>query len=382
VRAAFGSFYETINADIIQNTSQPFSYTFTINTPFSLADPLRGQAQPPLFVNFTNPLFVGTQQVFNADPGLRTPYVEQLNLNVQRQIFKDLTLQVGYMGKLGHKLLMGWSPNPALFSPTATAANVDSRRILQPFGNNSEMSSRANSNYHALQVQINRRFSRGFSLQGAYTFSRSLDIASNFSLGAAVPNVFNLHTQYSLSDFEAVHIGSVSALWELPRLETQKALLRGVLGGWQVNGLLALRSGLPVNILSGSDRALSGTPSQRPDVNHDPVLPGGRARGDEVLRWFDRTAFTLPAAGAYGDTGRNGLYGPGSAATNPALFKNVPLPFREGLRLQFRTELFNIFNQVNLSNPNATLSAGANMGRITSTSSEARVIQFALKVIF
>jgi hypothetical protein len=333
-------------------------------------------------VNFTNPLFVGTQQVFNADPGLRTPYVEQLNLNVQRQIFKDLTLQVGYMGKLGHKLLMGWSPNPALFSPTATAGNVDSRRILQPFGNNSEISSRANSNYHALQVQINRRFSRGFSLQGAYTFSRSLDIASNFSLGAAVPNVFNLHTQYSLSDFEAVHIGSVSALWELPRLETQNALLRGVFGGWQVNGLLTLRSGLPVNILSGSDRALSGTPSQRPDVNHDPVLPGGRARGDEVLRWFDRTAFTLPAAGAYGDTGRNGLYGPGSAATNLALFKNVPLPFREGLRLQFRTELFNIFNQVNLSNPNATLSAGANMGRITSTSSEARVIQFALKVIF
>jgi len=98
VRAAFGSFYETINADIIQNTSQPFNDTFTINTPFSLADPLRGQAQPPLFVNFTNPLFVGTQQVFNADPGLRTPYVEQLNLNVQRQIFKDLTLQVGYMG--------------------------------------------------------------------------------------------------------------------------------------------------------------------------------------------------------------------------------------------------------------------------------------------
>ena len=96
VRAAFGIFYETINADIIQNTSQPFNYTFTINTPFSLADPLRGQAQPPLFVNFTNPLFVGTQQVFNADPGLRTPYVEQFNLNVQRQIFKDLTLQVGY----------------------------------------------------------------------------------------------------------------------------------------------------------------------------------------------------------------------------------------------------------------------------------------------
>lgn len=381
VRGAYGIFYETINADIIQNTSQPFNYTFTINAPFSLTDPLRNQAPLPLFVNFKNPLFVGTQQIFYVDPGLRTPYVQQFNLNVQRQVLKDLTVQVGYVGKLGRKLLMGYSPNPALYTPTATAANIDSRRILQPYGNNSEISSRANSNYNGLQVQADKRISHGFSLQGAYTYSRSLDIASGFALGAVVPNVFNLHSQYSLSDFQAEHIGSFSWLWELPRAQTKNRLVQTVVNGWQVNGLLALRSGLPFNLLLGSDRALSGTPSQRPDVVGDPIFHGSRTRGQEIQQWFNRTAFALPAVGTYGNAGRNALIGPASATTNLALFKDFPVPLRERMRLQFRSEFFNLFNQVNLSNPNATLSSGANMGRITSAA-EARVIQFALKLIF
>jgi hypothetical protein len=381
VRGAFGIFYETINADIIQNTAQPFNYTFTIQAPFSLADPLRGQAPLPLFINFKNPLFVGTQQVFNADPGLRAPYVEQFNLNVQHQLVKDLTVQVGYVGKLGRKLLMGWSSNPALFSASATTANIDQRRILQPYGNNSEISSRANSSYNGLQVQVNKRFGRGFSLQGAYTFSRSLDIASAFSLGAAVPNVFDFHTQYALSDFQAKHIGSFSWLWELPKAGVKNPLIRGVVNGWQMNGLVSARTGLPLNLLLGSDRALSGTPNQRPDVLRNPVLPSDRARGDRISQWFDRTAFAMPALGAYGNTGRNALLGPNSVNTNLALFKNFPLPVREGMHLQFRSEFFNALNAVNLNSPNTTLSALANMGRITGAA-EARVIQFALKLVF
>jgi hypothetical protein len=268
-----------------------------------------------------------------------------------------------------------------LYNSTATPSNVDQRRILPPFGNNSEISSRANSNYNGLQVEVNKRFSRGFSLQGAYTYSRALDIASGFSLGAVVPNVFDLRTQYALSDFQAKHIGSVSWLWELPRAPLHNVFARGVVNGWQVNGLVALRTGLPVNILLGSDRALSGTPNQRPDVLRTPVLSSDRPRGERVLQWFDRTAFALPALGTYGNTGRNAVIGPPSKVTNFALFKNFPVPLREGMRLQFRSEFFNLFNTVNLSNPNATLSSGVNMGRITSAA-DARVIQFALKVVF
>ena len=111
------------------------------------------------------------------------------------------------------------------------------------------------------------------------------------------------------------------------------------------------------------------------------VVSSDRPRGDTILQWFDRNAFATPALGAYGNTGRNSILGPNSVNTNLALFKNFPIPVREGMHLQFRSEFFNAFNQVNLSNPNVTMSAGANMGRITAAA-EARVIQFALKLVF
>jgi outer membrane receptor protein involved in Fe transport len=380
VRGAYGIFYETVNSDIIQNTSQPYRYTYTINQPNSLVNPLLGQPPIPLALNVKNPIFIGLQQIFYPDPALRTPYVQDFNLNVQHEVVKDLVVQVGYFGKLGRKLLIGISPNPAIFAPGATLANEDSRRLLQPgFGNNSEISSEAVSSYNALQVEFNKRFSHNFSVQGAYTFARSLDDASAFSLGAAVPNVFNLHSQWSLSDFYSKHIASFSWIWDLPRMSGYHPILRSVAGGWQLNGLVSLRSGTPFNLLTGADNALSGTSNQRPNVIGDPNLAGGRSRGSEILAWFNRAAFATPSPGAYGSAGRNALIGPPAATTNVGLFKTFQLPWRESLRLQFRSEFFNLFNSVNLSNPNASVSAGAQMGRITSAA-DARVIQFALKL--
>jgi len=381
VRGAYGFFYETINADVIQNTIQPYRYSFTINQPYSLVDPLRGQAAIPLVVNLKDPVFTGTPELFYPDSGMRTPYVQHFNLNVQREIVRDLAIQVGYVGKIGRKLLMGLSSNPAIYGPGATAGNINQRRLLKGFGNNSVISSEANSSYNALQVEVNKRFSHGFSLQGAYTFSRSLDQASNNALGAAVPNVFNLRTQWALSDFYAKHIAAGSWIWDLPKLTGQHPLLRSAAGGWQVNGLVSMRTGVPVNITSGADIALSGTPNQRPDVAGNPKLPGDRSRNDKILAWFDRNAFAQPVSGTLGNAGRNVLLGPPSVNTNLGAFKNFALPGREGLRLQFRSEFFNVFNSVNLGNPTSALSAGTRMGRITSAA-DGRVIQFALKALF
>jgi len=382
IRGAYGIFYETVNSDIIQNTGQPYRYTFTINQPVSFVDPLAGQPPIPLVLNLKNPVFTGLQQLFYADSTLRSPYVQNFNLNLQREVVHNLAVQVGYFGKLGRKLLMGRSSNPGIFGPGATLANLDSRRLLEPgFGNNSVISSEANSSYNSLQVQVNKRFGHGFEASGAYTFSRSLDQASAFSLGAAVPNVFNLHTQWGLSDFYAKHIASFSWVWHLPSLRGQTAALRGIAGGWQLNGLVSLRSGTPVNIVTGADNALSGTPNQRPNVNGNPVLSKDRPRSALIQAWYDRTVFSAPAPGTYGNVGRNALIGPSSATTNLAIFKSFHIPGREAFRLQFRSEFFNIFNSVNLSNPNNSLASGVQMGRITSSDS-ARVIQFALKFLF
>jgi len=381
VRGAYGLFFETINSDIIQNTGQPYRYTFTIQSPFGLSDPLRGQPAIPLTVNTQNPQFIGLQEIFFPDPGLRTPYVQHFNLNVQREVAKDVAVQIAYVGKLGRKLLMGVSANPALFGPGATLANLNQRRLLPAFGNNSKISSQANSTYHALQVEVNKRLSRGLTFQGAYTWSRSIDMASGIALGAAVPNVFDLATQFGLSDFHAKHIGSFSWIWDLPALRSAAAPLRAVAGGWQLNGLYAARSGRPINIVAGRDVALSGTPNQRPNVVGEHRLADERPRGEKIAAWFNRSAFALAANGALGNVGRNVLLGPPSAEMNLGVYKHIDLPGREGLRLQFRSEFFNVFNNVNLGNPNTSVGGGAAMGRITSAG-QARVIQFALKLLF
>jgi hypothetical protein len=312
---------------------------------------------------------------------MRTPYVQHLNATIQHEVIRDLAVQVGYVGKIGNKQLMSVASNPAVYRTGASLNNLDQRRIMPGYGNMIRITSQANSRYHALQLEVNKRYSRNFSLKGAYAFARSIDMHSGAAIGASTPNVFDLSTQIGLSDFYAKHIASFSWMWDLPKLAAAVAPARAVLGGWQLNGLVAARSGQPINILSGRDVALSGTNNQRPDVVGDHRLPGNRDEGDKILRWFDRNAFAFPAPGSYGNVGRNALIGPSSFNTNLGLFKNFRLPAREGLTLQFRSEFFSVFNNPNLGSPNAQLTAGERMGRITSAGG-ARVIQFALKLLF
>ena len=378
VRGGYGIFYDTINADVIQNSSQPYRYSFTFQTPVSLTQPLLGQPEIPLTVNLTNPEFVGTQELFYPDATMRTPYVQHISLNVQHEVARDLVVQVGYMGKVGRKLLMGLAANPAVYRPGATAGNINQRRLLPGFGNNTVISSLANSSYNALQVEVNKRFSQSFSFQMAYTFSRSIDMESSISVAGGTPNVFDLSTQFGLSDFHAAHIGSFSWLWDLPQLRSQPAALRAIAGGWQVNGLVTLRSGFPVNVTSGRDVVLSGTPGQRPNVIGEHRLSDDRTTGEKALAWFDAAAFVRPPAGVYGNVGRNALIGPPASTANLAVFKTFALA-GERTKLQFRSEFFNAFNHVNLGRPNGTF--GSRMGRIT-TAADARVIQFALKLLF
>jgi len=141
------------------------------------------------------------------------------------------------------------------------------------------------------------------------------------------------------------------------------------------------RTGLPLSIVAGRDVALSGTPNQRPNVVGEHRLSSDRPRGEKILAWLTALPSAVPAAGTYGNVGRNALTGPGASNTNLGRFKNIALPWREGFNLQFRSEFFNVFNHVNLGNPNTQLTAGDRMGCITSAG-EARVIQFALKALF
>ena len=381
VRGGFGFFYDLISANIIQNFSQPFRYSYTYNTPYSLSDPLRGQAPLPLTTNMSNPQFFGLPAMTFPDPGLRTPYVEQLNLSVQREVLRNTVLEAAYVGKFGHKLPYCNEVNPAIYTRGATLSTLNNYRVIPGWGSLASMQTSANSNYHALQVQGSKRFANHFSLQGAYTFSKAIDQNSSTSGESPIaPNPYNVRAERGLATFNAKHIASLSWIVDLPSLRGQPLALRLAAGGWQWNGLLHLRTGLPLNpTLGSSDVALSGTGNQRPNVVGEWRIEGDRTRAEKIARYFNPAAFATPATGTFGNAGRDIIIGTGSATANVGLFKNFPLPLREGMKIQFRSEFFNVLNRVNLSNPNTTL--GSSMGRITSAGSP-RVLQFALKLLF
>ncbi len=387
IRGGFGVFYDAITANIIQNGTQPFRYSYTINAPYSLSDPLRGYGTIPATLNLKNPVFTlnPPPQLTFPSPTMRTPYTMQYNVTVQRQFFGNTVLEAAYVGKLGRKLLDDISANPAIYAPGATVANENSRVIYPGFGNLTTMGTFANSEYNALQVRVVKRYSRSFTLQGTYSYSKSLD---DFSGGtgasvtdtAATPNPFDLHSMWGPSDFYSKHIASVAGIWDMPKLLRQNAFIRETAGGWNLAVRFTAHSGLPINVVTGADNALSGTPQQRPNVIGDPNLGTNRPLAEQLAQWFNPAVFVAPAPGTYGDLGRNALIGPGMQTTNAALLKNFPFSHREGVYFQFRAEAFSVFNTPIFKNPGNTM--GSSLGKITSTSGGDRHLQLALKLIF
>jgi hypothetical protein len=382
IRGGFGVFYDAITANIIQNGTQPFRYSYGINAPYSLTDPLRGLPSLPSGVNLANPAFstVPPPGLTFPSPTMRTPYTFQYNLTVQRQVLRDTVVEVAYVGKLGRKLLTDIGTNPAVFAPGATVANEDARRVYKGFGSLNTMGTFANSEYNALQFRANKRYARHLMVQGTYTFSKAMDnSSSNVSDTASIPNPFNLKGEWGLADFYARHIASIAGTYELPKLANHNIFLREGAGGWNLSGRFTARSGQPINVVTGADNALTGTPQQRPNVNGDPLLSGSRTKAEQIAQWFNPAVFSLPAAGAFGNLGRNALIGPGQQSTNVAVLKNFPIAGRERMYLQFRTEAFSATNTPIFKNPTNTY--GSSLGKITSASGD-RHLQFALKLVF
>jgi hypothetical protein len=266
------------------------------------------------------------------------------------------------------------------------------------------------SNYNALQVKVEHRFSSGFFILGSYTFSRAIDNGSTTTQGdlangsnSEPQNAFNLQAERGPSDNNATHRFVLSYVYDLPFGNGKKYLgdaSRGwdaVVGGWQLNGITVVQSGLPFSpLISSGDAAINAGPAGavRPDIVGDPNEPGPVAANPTCdapsqihtsAAWFNRCAFVTPV-NAFGDAGRNSLIGPGFVNFNFSIFKNFSIT--ERWKLQFRTEIFNIFNHTNLGlpNPNTDLTGG---GQITSTVNQAqftaqtsRLVQFALKLTF
>jgi hypothetical protein len=273
------------------------------------------------------------------------------------------------------KILAAKQLNPAVYSPGATPATTNARRLFAGLGDVEIATPYQSSNFHSLQVNVTSRSSRGLMLLGTYVWSKTIDNGSSTVEGNTswTRDSNNTGLDRGPADFDVRHKANISFIYDLPAVQGH-SILNALLDDWQVNGIFTVSSGLPFTVRSGTDRSLTGIGQDAADLAGDPTRPAGA----DVTQWFNAQAFVQAALGTFGNVGRNSLRGPGYSSLDLALFRNIPLP---RVRLQFRAEAFNALNHTNFSNPNATVTAGANFGRILSAA-DPRVIQFGLKVLF
>ncbi len=322
---------------------------------------------------------------------LRTPYMQHWNANVQRQLGRSRILEVGYVGSKGTKLLSARDINQPLPSVLPPGLPFVPRPVAG-FDDITLLESRASSTYHSLQARLQQRLDFGLALLASYTWSKSIDDASNFFTSAGDPNFpqdsYNLRAERGRSNFDVRHRLSVSYSYDLPfgkgrAYLADRGLLSSFLSGWQTFGIVTAQTGRPFTVALLQDLDNSGTgrstlgfgANDRPNLVRDPRLS---TRTPD--RWFDTSAFALPAPGTFGNAGRNILDGPGYHNVNASLVKNTALG--ERLNLQLRAEVFNLFNHPNFNLPDNFFFPGSpTFGRITSAR-DPRHLQFGAKLLF
>ena len=308
-------------------------------------------------------------------------YSQSWNLTVERQMTGNLLLRVAYVGNKGTHLQSFRERNAAVYRKGATLTDTDARRPLYPnYASMVEMVSDGNSHYHALQVTLERRFSRNFSFLAFYSFSKSIDDESiNAQFTLANPNPYDPRFNRGLSDFDVPHNFRLTGIYDLPRLAGSHGFIRNVLGGWTITEIVDWRSGLPFSLTSGRDNSFSGVGQDRADITGDPALPMDRERKDIIRNFFDKSAVTANAVGTFGNSPRNLLRQLSYFNVDSGIHKRFNLT--ERYRLQVRGEFFNTLNNVHLSRPGNNQSATASFGVVSGAGSP-RIALVSLKVQF
>lgn len=385
VRAGYGIFYDVGMANITSNLqNQPFIVDLTIFGTPNLVNPwaASGGSPYPYTFNPSKPIFTLPITANYIGEGYKTPYVEQYNFSIQQQLTGSMNLQVAYVGNSSRHLFLQRDANSPVYGPGATGSNVNARRPYLPgtFAAIYETETSADASYNSLQATFTRRFSKGLSLLFNYTYSKSMDILSDDPTGPAsvtFVNSNNFSLDRAVSNFNIPQAVALSWVWQAPEFKHWGWVGKELIGGWQLNGIYTAHSGTPLTVTSGADSNLDGNTNDRPNLIADPNLSNSRSRANVINEFFNTAAFAK-TSGLYGTAGRNILYGPAAVNWNMSAFKEFIL--RENLKLQFRTDCFNAFNQVNLGNPNTTMSA-AQFGKITSAAAP-RILQFGLKFLF
>jgi hypothetical protein len=394
VRAGFGLYYALLdNLSYRLDQNGPFNTVLAVkNIPFS-------DIAPDATYSAAKVVPSGVQ------PNLQTPTVESWSLKIEQQLSSNTSVAVGYIGSHGYHELLSLDanlPTPTICPASPCPAGYPAGAYYYPTGaalannavwNTTSWFSEGISSYHGLALDVNRRFGHGLQFRGVYTFSKTLDDGDNMNTSVAtnspafLANPLQPDADYGRASFDVRHAAVINATYDLPFGRGAKASdhpwAERLLGGWQLSGIETLQSGLPFtpqlsyNPSNDGDTRNPVRPSWNPNFA-GPVIAGG------PNQYFNPSAFIQPLPGTYGNAGRNILEGPGIAESDLSLTKRFS--FSERVKVQFRSEFFNLFNRANFNNPNPVVYAAATggpsptAGVITSTSTTSRQIQFGLKL--
>jgi hypothetical protein len=321
-----------------------------------------------------------TPQAFSNKFDRRTPYSIQWVFNLQRELGKDLAFEAGYLGSVSRHLESYRGVSAAVPGP----GTVASRSPYPNFGLLVLVEDGGRGNYNSLGTKLTKRYSNGLTALVSYTWSKSIDTTSGIRTSDS-DTLFSQDGRCMLCDrglsaFDNRHRLAVSGVYDLPfgkgrRMTIKNRLLDAAVGGWQVGGITTWRSGFHINPSAGVNRANTNINVDRPDATGQPVS----LDTPTTDRWFNTSAFALQPIYQFGNAARNSVPGPAGFM----LDSNVQKSFRiiEGHELQFRWESYNLLNHPVWGFPNANLSSPS-FGRITSTATNMRQMQFALKYAF
>jgi outer membrane receptor protein involved in Fe transport len=364
VRAAYG-----ILADQpVTNVVTPL----TANPP--LADP-RNFTGAITFANAQDVAAAAGLSPSNVDPNFNNAYVQSWNLNIQRELGRDLGISIGYFGTKGTHLRISRNINQPINGGARPFTSVSGASAIRPnaiLNNIVQIEGTGNSSYNALWLTASKRLSRGFQFNASYTFSKSIDYNSLNSQGVIVQDSYNLRDSRGLSDFDARHRFVISGLYELPFHGNR------LVEGWQLSTIVQSQTGNPVNIVVNNATFTGTNNTVRPDVTGPVAILG------TPNRWFDIAPFVVPV-GRFGSLGRNVVIGPGFNNTDFSVIKRTKLT--ESQLLEFRWEVFDVFNHANFGQPGRVVGT-ATFGQIINTrfatgdSGSSRQMQFALKYKF
>ena len=417
VRGGYGLYYSrTSGNNVLQLLLEPpfVASVYNIESPTaSFASPwgsgLPSASQFPVWSPRT---IDGGAYVQNLEKNWGSPRTAQWNLDLQYELQRNLSLEVGYVGSRGQHLVTFRLPDQAKLASAAspvngitenTAENAYLRVPVQGFSPSGiwQVETEGNSLYNGLQATLTERLAHGVQFKAAYTFSKTLDDVPTSSPnlytgstgytsvwgGILIADQNNRRSSWGTADFDRAQRFVFSYQWQLPQLHNGNQIARAAINGWQLSGVTVLQSGTPLTVFDVNSGTIYGMyygPAQRNAAATTSVATHG-SNTARLNQWINSSAFTNPVAigdgYAFGNSGRSIVRGPGQNNSDLSLIRQIALPGNgEARRIEFRVDAFNLFNHAQFSNPITTLGSG--FGQITSTSVMARLLQVAAKINF